>query len=168
MSTGNPFPIILIAKIEFKYVDAIAAKVEYRLHEKYSRKHQKGEWFSLSMSDINEILDEFGDSATIVNPAVPCESDAAYDPKKDYWKVRYLKNKDAVHEEKLKNAEAQRYSSQTCQRLRKFAAKKDKEIERLKGVNKKLRKDVKEAGRLAEEHTFNEIIKQLEFIKKSL
>ena len=51
LSTGNPFPL----EVELYYVFENAEVVERAVHQKFKAKRERGEWFSLSAEDKNEL-----------------------------------------------------------------------------------------------------------------
>ena len=51
LQTGNPFPLSISACYEFNNAEV----VERALHEKYSGRRMRGEWFDLSQRDIRQL-----------------------------------------------------------------------------------------------------------------
>jgi hypothetical protein len=53
LQTGNPYPLTVIDKFEFDE----PGLVEYLLHKKYAYACVRGEWFCLSESEVDEVID---------------------------------------------------------------------------------------------------------------
>ena len=54
LQTGNPNTIIILKQYESKNY----MKIEKWLHRKFKPKHEKGEWFKLSDSEVFAFIDE--------------------------------------------------------------------------------------------------------------